>query len=267
MTFQMPGGLSPAGEKALWQRGILTWTDFRLHGLKFFSPPRTRRLLRAIAAAESLVASGRWTKYLKWTHPVWLLRLYPIVAPDAVFLDIETTGLQPHHPPITAATLHDQNLQLFVHKLNLHTLPSFLKRARLVVTYHGRKFDLPRLRRHLKLPITFHHIDLAPIARALGLGPGLKAALRQLGWTWPPQLPQAGAEIPTLWNQFCAGSPQALQTILLYNAYDTAVLKWLWVAMYNSSLRYWPLFRPIPLPRLPNLEDLVQKWCQSWLSP
>lgn len=265
MSFQLPGGLSAAAEATLWQRGILTWDDFRFRGLHLLSPHRTDRLLHAISAAEKLLDCGLWTSYLAWKHPVWLLRLFPILAPHTLFLDIETTGLRPQDPPITVATFRDQQLSLFVRDVNLDQLPGFLQQAGLVVTYYGGKFDLPRLRRHLKIRPRFHHVDLAPIARAMGLASGLKAALQQMGWAWPSELPQAGAQVPPLWEQFRHGSQEALQTILLYNAYDVATLPWLWTAMYNLSLKRWPLFRPLPLPKMPDLAAQVQKWCQTYL--
>lgn len=266
MSFQIPGGLSPAAEKALWQRGILTWDDFRFRGQNLLSARRTRHLLQAISAAEKLLESGLWTGYLTSKHPIWLLRLLPLLAPYTVFLDIETTGLRPQDPPVTVAVFHHQQLSLFVDQINLDQLPHFLKQTELVVTYYGQKFDIPRLRRHLKIRPSFHHVDLAPIARAMGLGPGLKAALRQMGWRWPAELPQAGAEIPALWEQFRQGSQDAVQQILLYNAYDAATLPWLWTAMYNLSLKDWPLFRPLPLPKIPDLAAAVQKWCQTYLN-
>lgn len=266
MSFQLPGGLSPAAERSLWRRGILTWQDFRWHGHRFLSAARSQRLLDAITAAEALLQADHWADYLKCQHPVWLLRLLPVLLPYAHFLDIETTGLSPRDPPVTATIYHQNNFSFFVANINLHCLAQTLATVPLLVTFHGRRFDLPRIRRHCRFKKKIPHLDLAPITRKLGAGSRLKGSLKQLGWQWPETLPQAGAEAPLLWHRYQAGDLQALVTLLTYNAYDAATLEWLWVKLYNLSLRDWPLFRPWPALKIPDPSLAVQHWIESSLA-
>ncbi len=265
MSFQLPHGVSPAAERALWRHGILTWQDFRWRGRNLFSPQRTGRLLQAILAAEELLASQNWRDYLRCQHPIWLLRLMPVFRPHAYFLDVETTGVRSTDPPVTVAVCRQSQVSFFVAGVNFPELTNVLKQVPLLVTFYGRRFDLPRLRRFGILNTKIPQLDLAPIARKLGFGPGLKGSLRQLGWTWPPGLPQAGAEAPALWHRYQAGSLQALRTLLLYNAYDTVTLDWLWTNLYNVSLRDWPLFRPLALPKIPDVAPAVDQWIKEHL--
>ena len=260
MTFQLPGGVSREAEKVLWQRGILTWNDFCLRGRKVFSPGRTERMLEAIKKAEGLVAACSLRKLIRSAPPICILRLGPLLLPQAAFLDIETAGLAREDPPVTAVVLHRNCLNFFVDSVNLEQLPGRLRPLRLLVTFHGRRFDLPRLRYHLGLRYRGQHIDLVKLVRACGLKGALKSLLRQMGFPWPEGIPTAGEDAPRLWNSYRQGDLGALRCLLAYNAYDVVALPWLWVGLYNWSLRNWPLFRPLSPPQIPDVPAAVEGW-------
>jgi uncharacterized protein YprB with RNaseH-like and TPR domain len=259
MTFQLPGGVSSKGEKALWRRGILTWNDFFSHGGNLLSPSRVQSLSDAIASVAHLLEIGDLHQLVQH-FPMCALRLCPVLLSEACFFDIETTGLDPEDPPVTASVYAKGALYLFVAGRNLDQLPQLLKVQKFLVSFYGRRFDVPRLTRHLGLRVTCPHLDLGPIVRRLGFGPGLKRALQQLGMQWPPGLPDAGGDAPPLWYEYCKGRLHALRTLLTYNAYDTVSLAWLWTAVYNASLKDWPLFRPIPPPQFPRICETVERF-------
>ncbi len=217
MTFQLPGGVSREAEKVLWQRGILTWNDFCLRGRKVFSPGRTERMLEAIKKAEGLVAACSLRKLIRSAPPICILRLGPLLLPQAAFLDIETAGLAREDPPVTAVVLHRNCLNFFVDSVNLEQLPGRLRPLRLLVTFHGRRFDLPRLRYHLGLRYRGQHIDLVKLVRACGLKGALKSLLRQMGFPWPEGIPTAGEDAPRLWNSYRQGDLGALRCLLAYH--------------------------------------------------
>jgi hypothetical protein len=260
MSFQLPGGVSAAAEKALWRRGILTWADFIHRGFNVFSPQRSQRLLLAIRNAEHLLKTGHLNQWLKCRHPTWLLRLCPLLLPQAHFLDIETTGLRQEDLLVSVALVHQQSLRLFVRGTNLNELPSAWPSEGLLVTFYGKRFDLPRLRHHLGIGWCGAHLDLAPVLRKLGYGPGLKNVLAQLQCPRPPELPTSGKEIPSLWRQAEKGDRQALKRLLSYNVYDAAGLQWAWIAAYNRSLSACPLFRPLPPPKMEDFTKQLQEF-------
>lgn len=260
MSFQLPGGVSAQAEKALWRRGILTWTDFRLRGCHLFSPQRTQRLLAAIENAERQLANSKLREILRSAHPVWLLRLAPLLISRAAFLDIETTGLAAADPPVTAVLLRQGTLHFFVAGINFNRLPARLRRVRLLVTFYGRCFDLPRLKRYYKLRYRGVHLDLGLVARSCGFKGGLKNTLRQLGFSWPADLPQSGCDAPKLWQAYCQGDVGALKRLLLYNAYDVIALPWLWATLCHQSLKDWPLYRPIPVPPVVDVAGALDRW-------
>lgn len=260
MTFQLPGGVSPQAEERLWKAGILTWDDYRRNPGRIFSAPRHQKLLHAIEQAETILAAGRLESLLQVASTAWLIRLYPLLQDRAVYLDIETTGLRADDPPTTAALCDRAALRLFVAGCNLQMLPQQIPPRAILVTYYGRSFDLPRLRRHLHTPLRYPHLDLGPLLKQLGYGPGLKSCLRQLRIARPEYLPQHGQQAAALWHRYRHGDTQALETLLHYNALDAALLEPLWAAAYNKSLAAWPLFRPVPIPILQDVQDTVRRF-------
>jgi len=259
MTFQIPGGVSAQAERRLWQSGILCWDDLRHHCPRVLSKARRDRLLSAIDQLESAITWESPASLLAVDHPVWRLRLYPLLAQQAVYLDIETTGLALCDPPTTAAIYYRKKLQLFVANVNLHELPSSIPTQGVLVTFNGRRFDLPRLKYHLHWCFELPHLDLGPIMRACGFAGGLKTCLKRLGIPRPPHLPQQGADAPLLWQEYLRGDARALTQLLAYNALDAILLESLWAVAYNRSLERWPLFRPARVPTTPDINKTIEE--------
>lgn len=134
MTFQLPGGVSAQAENRLWKAGILTWDDYRRSPDRFFSTSRHHRLLLAIERAESVLTEGQPERLLQLPSATWQLRLYPLLWRKAVFLDIETTGLDVHDSLTTAALHSHGTTELFVAGYNLQTLPQRIPADAVLVT-------------------------------------------------------------------------------------------------------------------------------------
>lgn len=157
-------------------------------------------------------------------------RLFPELRPWALYLDIETTGLA-EEDPITVVgvgglrpRVGDGGLRPRAHALvrgrNL-TRPAILRAlrgARLLVTFNGTTFDLPRLRRAFPdLPWDLPHVDLAVCGRRVGLHGGLKGVERLLGRTRPPALEGLdGAGAARLWRMHEAGVGGARRLLARY---------------------------------------------------
>jgi hypothetical protein len=135
-------------------------------------------------------------------------------------------------------------------------LPEFIPENAVLVTYNGRRFDLPRLRHRLGCKFPYPHFDLAPALRAAGYGPGLKACERQLGVTRRLCSELDGAIAVTLWQRFTRGDSSALETLLTYNAEDVLALERVLVAACNASMKGCPCFQPISLPQQPDAGTL-----------
>src|SRR5690606_33334035 len=121
-----------------------------------------------------------------------LWRLYPHVADDTCFLDIETDS----SGQITVVGIWEpvSGPRVWVRGHNLDEF-SNAKLPSTVITFNGASFDLPVLRRSFPLwtppPI---HIDLCPVLRRLGERGGLKAIENRLGLARPDHLQGVGGD-------------------------------------------------------------------------
>ena len=102
--------------------------------------------------------------------------------------------------------------------LTARALRAALADARLLVTFNGTGFDLPRLRAAFPgLPWDLPHFDLAIEGRAVGLGGGLKAVENALGVKRPRDLQGvSGLEATRLWRDHQAGDPDAVRRLVRY---------------------------------------------------
>jgi uncharacterized protein YprB with RNaseH-like and TPR domain len=162
-------------------------------------------------------------------------------AEEALFLDLETLGL--HGEPlflIGMATVSTDRaatcIQLLARDLDeeatiLDRCLSYLRRAKLLLTYNGKSFDVPmlksRIERHgLRMPRIAAHVDLLMEARiryrAQFRDCKLQTMERHLcGRTRTGDIP--GAQIPAVYKTCVSdGNAAPLATILLHNRLDLA---------------------------------------------
>lgn len=155
-------------------------------------------------------------------------RLYYELRDSARYLDIETLGLA-MEDPITMVGISDGMFTKVLvegRDLSARRLAEELAGARLLVTFAGAGFDLPRLRRAFpSLPWSLPHLDLAIAGRHVGLRGGLKGVERALGWRRPPEVTSCnGKEAVRLWRSHLAGNPRALTRLIRYCRADVASL-------------------------------------------
>ncbi|MGE0707268.1 MAG: ribonuclease H-like domain-containing protein [Planctomycetota bacterium] len=182
-------------------------------------PPKTRARCAPIGLEEA-VALGRMLR------PAEQWRLFPELRDHARYLDIETLGLA-LEDPITLVGISDgAYTSVLVRGRDLCPLrlAEELAGARMLVTFNGISFDLPRLRRAFPgLPWDLPHLDLAVAGRAVGLRGGLKAIERRLGWRRPGG-ELDGAEAVRLWQAYLAGDRAALPRLVRYCRADVGTL-------------------------------------------
>jgi len=169
-------------------------------------------------------------------------RLFPTFRHQVAYFDIETTGLGDPEDYITTIVLYDgQTLRSYVQGQNLDDFARDIAAYRLLVTYNGKTFDAPFVRRCLGAPLDQPHIDLRYVLGSLGYRGGLKGCERQLG------IPRHGLEdvdgffAVLLWHDYQRGNAKALDTLLAYNALDVINLEALMVMAYNFKLAQTPL--------------------------
>ena len=223
-------GVGPKREVAWWRAGILTWADFLDRGPAGVGParfaagrPLVEQCLAALAAGSGRGAAGLASLFPAAEH--W--RFWPLLN-RVVYLDIETGGLEGEWGGVTVVGLWDgERLEQLVADHNMWLINDCLRDYDVVCTFSGTCFDIPVLKQNFPLmyfpPL---HIDLRFLLKRLGLTGGLKRIEKMMGLDRPGQVADLdGREAPRLWQQYLAGDPQALDTLLLYNAQDVQNLE------------------------------------------
>ncbi len=188
-------------------------------------------------------------------------RLYADFLDEAVFLDIETTGLSPDYAYTTMVGLLDsQGFRALVRGDDLDELPEALGKYRLVVTFNGASFDLPFLRSEFPdIPTTFAHVDLRWTLSRLGYRGGLKRIEQATGLDRPGALSGlSGYHAVLLWELAQQGEDGALETLVRYNAEDVASLPRLAEMAVRELAAGTPMARsPVPSAPPPDLTGLT----------
>ncbi|MDD5112158.1 MAG: ribonuclease H-like domain-containing protein [Candidatus Altiarchaeota archaeon] len=234
-TFQHLQGVGETTEKDLWRRGCKTWDHLleQDYGL----PQDTYRRLRAgiLESRERLrILDHKYFRDALKTKLAW--RAYEDFKEHACFLDIETTGLFPHHHEVTTVCVHtSRETKNYTLGDNLEKLKEDIGEYKYIVTFNGMRFDLPFLTR--RMGITFHqlHLDLLYPLRTLGHRGGLKKIEHQLGISRETE-GVTGFDAVRLWHAYkhnravdVAGMTvrgrQALDLLVKYNVEDTRNLE------------------------------------------
>ena len=219
-------------EQNLWQNGISDWDAFlgqrKIRGLsshrKIYCDRKLIEAKKAICSYDSAYFADKLPN-----HEMW--RLYDFFKEDAVFLDIETTGVSRLHDDITVFGLYDGIKTKTMIKginMNYNALKSELQKYKLIVTFNGSSFDIPFIeRRYPGLVPRVPHFDVRGIASRLGLKHGLKAIEKELGIKRSPIVEKFnGGDALTLWRMYRAtGDDYYLNLLVEYNEMDVINLK------------------------------------------
>ncbi|MCI4366074.1 MAG: ribonuclease H-like domain-containing protein [Thermoplasmata archaeon] len=228
-TFLHLPGIGPATEAALWQEGIQDWKELaeRLP-LERVRTTRGAPLDRELAASERALAdqNAPWFGRRLPDSEHW--RLYSEFKERTAFLDIETTGLSPFAGIVTVVAVHGGGTtRSFIAGEDLEELPAYLRRFPILVTFNGRRFDVPFLEAcfpsFVAPPV---HIDLRFVFYRLGLAGGLKRIEERLGIGDRTGVEGVnGLDAVRLWQEYRRGSRAALDRLVRYNRADTVNLE------------------------------------------
>lgn len=219
-------------EQAIWNNGIRDWDSFlknnKIRGLsRYRKLYYNRKILNAKKALYNF-DSGYFIDLLPQSE-MW--RLYDFFREDAVFLDIETTGLSKLHDDVTVFGLYDGlNSKTMIKGINLDykALQKELQKYKLIVTFNGASFDLPFIdKRYPNLLPKIPNFDVKSLTDKLGLKGGLKNIEKELGIARREIVKDFnGGDALTLWRMYRAtGDDYYLNLLIEYNEYDIMNLK------------------------------------------
>lgn len=250
-TFLHFPGIGPTKERGLWAQGITNWSalDQALRSGAAPSDLVRREQNTQLDLFPGLVSSlvhptaHTWLETLRecqralreGDHDYFLSRLpssehwrvLASVLNDALYLDIETTGLSRNFCQITViGALYRGQFHQWVWPQRVDGLAKLLKDAPVVVTFNGARFDLPFLQSHMPmLPQPRAHIDLMPVAGGADATGGQKPVERHFDLIRDDTIREMdGYEAVLMWSQSLYGDDESFDRLLYYNRTDVEML-------------------------------------------
>ncbi|MFB6166700.1 MAG: ribonuclease H-like domain-containing protein [Candidatus Nanohaloarchaea archaeon] len=241
-SFVLAPGIGRDKEKRLWEEGFHEWGELEENGVISGSDydrvdeflEKARRNLEVGNPHffhHNLPGDGEW-------------RLYRDFEDEAAFFDIETTGLEHRKNVVTTVSVHRRGETRTLVRgkdLDASTLEEELSTASVLVSFNGKRFDVPFLEKSFGLDIEKPHLDLMYPLRRMGYTGGLKAVEEELGLDRDSDVD--GKEAIRLWKRYERdGDESALERLVHYNRLDAVNLREL--AEKVHSMMSDRVFRP-----------------------
>jgi uncharacterized protein YprB with RNaseH-like and TPR domain len=275
-TFCHIPGVSVRFERMLWERGIRSWDCFLDNPQVPVSAGRLRDITNYLHKSREHMVDPDPAFFAKSLASRHHWRLFADFRHSTAYLDIETTGLGGPGDHITTIALYDgKSVFHYVYGENLEAFKNDVEPYDLLVTYNGKCFDVPFIRRSLGIAMPHAHIDLMHVLRGLGITGGLKGCEKKLGIDRNELDGVDGYFAVLLWREFLqTGNRTALDTLLAYNIEDVVNLETLMVMAYNMNLDATPFSNELrlPLPQRPQVPfvadvEIIHKIKSEYLSP
>ncbi|WP_254862864.1 ribonuclease H-like domain-containing protein [Halovivax gelatinilyticus] len=213
-------GVGETTERSLWANGVTHWEDFSGDHV---GPKTAERIETYIETATKHLENESFEFFAESVPSRHQWRLFENAGVNTCYLDIETTGLdRDRHDVTTVSFYHDGSTDTLVRGQDLsgETLRQALSEASLLVTFNGRRFDVPFLEANFDVDVSIPHLDLYYPCRSLDLTGGLKRIEREIGIARDePDI--SGRDAVRLWHQYERGDEHALDTLIRYNQADT----------------------------------------------
>ncbi|MHC1609092.1 MAG: ribonuclease H-like domain-containing protein [Candidatus Methanofastidiosia archaeon] len=242
-SFILLDGVGNTLERRLWADDITSWEKF----ISSSSLPRISdkrkyahdNMLRK-AMANLSCRNDAFFAYHMPSNEHW--RLYDKFKDSVAYLDIETTG---HYAGniTTMVGIYDGNEFTTLIKgenLSKESIQKALDGKKMLVTFFGRGFDVPVLKREFGITPPALHVDLCFAGKRLGYRGGLKKIEAELGISRSDETcGLSGADAVHLWNAYAKhGNDAALDTLVKYNREDVINLETLANIIYPALTKH-----------------------------
>lgn len=223
-------GIGAARADALRREGCCCWTDL-------LNARRPMRILDCCAWDETRVAAEAALRALESDDAAYFTKRlssrerWRVLAhwfDRASFFDIETSGLEIDSIVTLVCCWHGDQPLRFLADENLDGFLDLLDDVKLLVSFNGASFDVPRVLSRFHIPeLPCAHVDLRWLCHHTGWRGGLKNIERKLGLRRPSDLEGlGGAEAVWLWQAWADRQDErARRTLERYCSADTAMLK------------------------------------------
>ncbi|WP_435196023.1 ribonuclease H-like domain-containing protein [Natronomonas sp. EA1] len=216
-------GVGEGTERKLWRQGVTHWDAFDPSAVGAKTGERIQDFIdagrEALDTGDARFFGERFPSNERW-------RLYENFRDEAVFFDIETTGLSADRDVVTTVSFHqgDETTTLVRDDDLTRERVADLLDAPLLLTFNGASFDIPFLEQSFDLSLDAPHLDLMYPAKRVGLSGGLKAIEPEVGIERDrPDI--SGMDAVRLWREHERGVDGSLETLISYNREDTVNLR------------------------------------------
>ncbi len=218
-TFLFLPGIQSKKEKNIRDQGICNWNAFldakQIKGIsakrKIFYDNIILKAKKALYEEDMLWFKQHWPTTETW-------RLYEHFKEECCYVDIEGN--------ITLIGIFDgYETKTMINNINFdkRLLKKELSKYKLIITYNGSAYDLPKLNKYYDFLPDIPHIDLKHVCRRVGLVGGLKEIEKKLSIERPYHLYGSAADC---YRAFLAsGRKEYLEGLVEYNEEDTINLK------------------------------------------
>ncbi len=229
-------GISPASEISLRNRGYLTTRQLLAHADELFSSKHARSLrsdYELISKARQLNRLDVLVNHFPCGYRVRVLHDF---FDEALFYDIETDGCAASSNITCISVYVNGTLMSFVRDKNLNDFVDCFHRAKLLVSFNGKRFDTPTVCRTFRLSTIPAQIDLMDESRHFGFRGGLKAIERQMGFERIHSEGVSGLDAISLWDEYMKEQDEdALEKLIAYNQEDVLSLVFLYKTILKLS--------------------------------
>jgi uncharacterized protein len=218
-------------EQFLWNNNIKCWDSFlKTKKIKGFSlKSKLFYDLKLKEASIELINNNSNYFYDKFTLSE-SYRLYDYFREEAVYLDIEASGVKRFDDIIAIGIYDGYEYKLMVKNVNLDLKLFYreMQKYKIIVCFNGGVFDIPFIKKRYeqiipKIPI----IDIRYLCYKLGFSGGLKNIEKELGIIRNNIVDNLkGGDPYRLWRMYMAsGDKYYLNILKEYNEYDTVNLE------------------------------------------
>ncbi|MFC1801317.1 ribonuclease H-like domain-containing protein [Nanoarchaeota archaeon] len=230
-SFVFLDGVGFKGEKNILMQAK-DWNSFLKNGkvkglskkAKLYFDRRIKEARKELHSENADYFVGKLPKKEMW-------RLYGWFRDSVLFLDIETDSYG-RVILIGMSDGYDSKLMIKGVNLDAKVFLKELSRYKLLITFNGRSFDIPKIEKEFRVKISKAHIDLKPLCVNLGWRGGLKEVELFLGINRPKHL--RGNPVD-LWKAFHAsGDKEYLDLLIAYNEEDVVNLRGVMEKVYGK---------------------------------
>ncbi|MGE8722174.1 ribonuclease H-like domain-containing protein [Leptospira terpstrae] len=228
-SLQLFPGIGEKKEKQLFGVGVYNWESLLQYQKQKNDPllPVVSILEERKEELETQLSESNFSFFTTELPNLEYWRLWQNFPERFCFLDIETTGISESSVTTVVSIYQNHRMQTFERGKDLEFLFDSITSEDILVTYNGKRFDVPFLEREFHYRVKNPQLDLMNLLHSIGIKGGLKKSEVQLGLVRPDEIAgMDGRQAPLLWFEYQrTNNLEALEKLIAYNREDTKNLE------------------------------------------